>query len=216
MIEFVVGIDNGRGYTRWLGKTEKDGARWVELERKGAVGFSNMEEAEAAAAEFIQERLAAKNLFSNATSMAVGFKIETRLEITDGANLTEEQAQGLLDVLKRHYKQPVLPMSKFCDAISTWFRCIERVNRKEQEANPDEKTWRSRGARYYDQLRNIERDIRKSNLLARLLYSGEKLRTRECPEHKGKWSGCAAPGQGCPHGCGHTGWLPEPEVEVIT
>lgn len=125
--------------------------------------------------------------------------------------MTEEQAQGLLEELALHYKQPVLPMGRFCVAISTWFRCIERLNRKEQEVNPGEKPWRSRGARYFDQLRNIERDIRKSNLLARLLYSGEKLRTRECPEHKGEWFGLK-----CDHGCGGTGWLPEPEVEVIT
>ena len=52
-------------------------------------------------------------------------------------------------------------------------------------------------------------DIRKSNLLARLLYAGEKVCTQKCPDHKGSWVG-----QGdCHYGCDLTGWLPEkPEV----
>ncbi len=54
-------------------------------------------------------------------------------------------------------------------------------------------------------------DLRKSNLLWRLIYGGESLRSRECPTHKGRWSGmawngdeCACAGGGC-----ITGWLPE-------
>ncbi len=49
--------------------------------------------------------------------------------------------------------------------------------------------------------------IGKSNLLARLLYGGEPLRSTPCPTHKGKWSGCFGE---CEHGCELTGWLPEP------
>lgn len=63
----------------------------------------------------------------------------------------------------------------------------------------------------YDQVTDVFRQITKSNLLARLLYNGEKLRTRECPEHKGKWSGIEWTDNRCPHGCQLTGWLPEPE-----
>lgn len=51
--------------------------------------------------------------------------------------------------------------------------------------------------------------IRKSNLLARLLYSGEKLRTVMCPEHKGKWSGIEWSDNVCPHKCQLTGWVQE-------
>jgi len=53
-------------------------------------------------------------------------------------------------------------------------------------------------------------DIRKSCLLSRLIYAGEPLRTRPCPIHKGRWSGCF---DVCPAGCNFgvnvTGWLPE-------
>lgn len=50
--------------------------------------------------------------------------------------------------------------------------------------------------------------IRKSNLLYRLLYKGEALRSSPCPAHKGKWSGLGSFDEpDCPHGCGFTGWL---------
>lgn len=58
--------------------------------------------------------------------------------------------------------------------------------------------------------------IGKSSLLARLIYSRERLRTRRCPAHHGVWSGIdAGPNVDglphCVHGCGMVGWLPEPE-----
>lgn len=59
-------------------------------------------------------------------------------------------------------------------------------------------------------LSSVELSIRKSALLARLIYGGEKLRTQKCPQHKGHWSGLEHPDNQCPHGCGLTGWLPEP------
>jgi hypothetical protein len=57
----------------------------------------------------------------------------------------------------------------------------------------------------------VFRSIHKSNLLARILYEGEKLRTQKCPEHKGKWSGCESGENICPHKCQLTGWIQEPE-----
>jgi hypothetical protein len=51
--------------------------------------------------------------------------------------------------------------------------------------------------------------IHKSNLLARLLYAGEKLRTKKCPEHKGHWSGIEWSDTVCPHKCQLTGWIQE-------
>ena len=52
--------------------------------------------------------------------------------------------------------------------------------------------------------------IRKSNLLCRLLYAGQELRTEMCPTHKGKWSGCSWGENPC--ACNDdgnvTGWLP--------
>lgn len=65
--------------------------------------------------------------------------------------------------------------------------------------------------------------ISKSNLLARLLYNGEKLRTKMCPEHKGVWSGIEWSENVCPHKCQLTGWIQEeddqgkplPGVQVV-
>jgi hypothetical protein len=53
--------------------------------------------------------------------------------------------------------------------------------------------------------------IHKSSLLDRLLYCGQKLRTKRCPEHKGHWIGLESDLNYCKFGCGFTGWLPEPE-----
>lgn len=56
-------------------------------------------------------------------------------------------------------------------------------------------------------------DIRKSNLLGRLLYAKEKFRTRMCPLHKGHWSGHAMFFEKCPHQCDGTGWLRESDTD---
>jgi hypothetical protein len=58
--------------------------------------------------------------------------------------------------------------------------------------------------------------IAKSNLLYRLLYLGERLRTEPCPRHRGVWSGYkdSAPFCDCQYlesgtvGFDVTGWLP--------
>jgi len=60
------------------------------------------------------------------------------------------------------------------------------------------------------QIHYVFTQIHKSNLLHRLLYQGQRLRSRPCPEHKGTWSGChweALP-CGCQDGANVTGWLP--------
>lgn len=107
-----------------------------------------------------------------------------------------ENEEELLKLLEEHYKEPVYPLSKFCDAIRTWFRCIEKLN----EENPGRD---QHGSSYYRLLRQIELDITKSNLLFRLLYEKQSLREHKCPIHKGHWSGISL----CPKGCASTGWL---------
>jgi hypothetical protein len=64
--------------------------------------------------------------------------------------------------------------------------------------------------RFLDQIRN---DMRKSNLLGRLLYAKEKFRTRMCPVHKGHWDGNAMLIDKYPHLCDGTGWLRERETD---
>lgn len=113
-------------------------------------------------------------------------------------NLTDEEAEAMLRQLSKHYRQPVMPVKRFCRAIRTWATQIEKINR----AAPDGRY--RHGKAYARYLTGILIDIRKSNLLWRLLYCGEELRERPCPKHKGRWSGIGR----CEHGCGMTGWLP--------
>jgi hypothetical protein len=191
--------------------------------------------------------------------------------------LTDEQAEAMLKQLSRHYREPVMPMTRYCSQLQTWGHCIEdRARHLQKELFPnlndydqsDPKHWKptpeaaAQGAEYQtakardalqsliplglsvlsneakaeivkltlehkktereyqlDELlrfqeaaHQIERtflSIHKSNLLARLLYNGEKLRTQMCPEHKGKWSGIEFGDTVCPHKCQLTGWIQE-------
>lgn len=118
--------------------------------------------------------------------------------------LTDEQAQEMLDRLSKHFKEPVMPMSKYCKALSTWARIVENKFFKENE----DKSYHEQRNYPYAHLTRIMVNIRKSNLLYRLLYKGEELRKESCPEHKGKW------GMSHVHcACGGTGWLPNPGDE---
>ena len=198
---------------------------------------------------------------------------------TEEKQLTDEQAEAMLKMLARHFREPVLPMSRYCAALNTWGKVIgERAATIRKELFPNFHDWEEvvddRGQRgrtpvakeqhaeyekvkAKDALRSLipvglsvltkeaarevleivhkdptprERQImellsdeeadhqvdrtflsiRKSNLLARLLYAGEKLRSQACPEHKGKWSGIEWPDKPCPHKCQMTGWVQEP------
>jgi hypothetical protein len=108
----------------------------------------------------------------------------------------------MLKLLTEHFQQPVLPMRRFCAAISQWFRCIEELNTDPEE----EKQW-CQGNEYWMHLRKIETDIQKSNLLYRLLYVGEKFRTEKCPAHKGHLTFAQEQVEGCT--CDGTGWVPQ-------
>lgn len=55
-------------------------------------------------------------------------------------------------------------------------------------------------------LMTVRMDASKSNLLARMIYNGEPLRSVKCPTHEGRWDGQAML-NGCKHGCHGTGWL---------
>jgi hypothetical protein len=115
--------------------------------------------------------------------------------------MTNEQATDMRRELARHYDEPVMPASEYCEKFETWVRAVEELNRGGGA--------RAHGSEWVSFAQRIMQDVRKSNLLYRLLYLGEPLRTRKCPMHGGSWSGVPVPGEECPHGCGHTGWLPE-------
>lgn len=113
--------------------------------------------------------------------------------------LTEQEAEAMLVRLSQFYDAPVLPLPRFCAAMRTWFRAVQ-----------------ARGeAPYAKMLDEINIDISKSNLLDRLLYAGEELRTRECPVHQGRWNGQAML-LGCDHDCDGTGWLREESGSLPT
>jgi len=115
--------------------------------------------------------------------------------------LTKPQAEEMLQRLTRHFRDPVMPLTKFCKTMQTWAHCIQD--------SVQESTDYQHGQAYADHLGHILMDIEKSNLLARLFYGQEKLRTKKCPVHNGHWSGIEHDGNTCSHGCELTGWLKE-------
>jgi len=118
---------------------------------------------------------------------------------------TEEEAKDLLDKLSLFYGEPVKPISQYCRAFRTWQGAVEAA--AERESDPALKTSFEGMVR---DIRSVSVHVGKSNLLARLLYAGEELRTEPCPIHKGRWSGCVWGDGRCPHcmsGDSVTGWV---------
>jgi hypothetical protein len=119
------------------------------------------------------------------------------------ADIRNEVVAAQLKQLEEYFGEPVLPMSKYCEAFTIWTTCIINNNKDPKLVEP----WGGQGKDYHDKLGHIMMDIRKSNLLARILYDKEEFRTEQCPEHKGHWSGNAMLMGNCPHACDGTGWL---------
>lgn len=87
---------------------------------------------------------------------------------------------------------------EYCEAFQTWANLYLK-------AEPDD----------YAAFSHVRIAVDKSNLLWRLIYGGEKVRTRPCPVHKGEWSGCILdPDKLCACACGSnlTGWLPDDDT----
>jgi hypothetical protein len=92
-------------------------------------------------------------------------------------------------MVERKFRGEV-PIESLCEAISAWIK-----------VNPA-----ALGAFGF---------VGKSCLLARLIYAGERLRTRPCPIHRGNWSGWRfeeCPGR-CNFGPNLTGWMPNDLVD---
>jgi len=117
----------------------------------------------------------------------------------------DEEAQELLKRLEQYYGQPVLPLGSFCRAMKAWMDCIVKNNTDPALLQ----AWDNHGNRYFSFLGQLYIDVRKSNLLGRLLYAKEPLRTRMCPSHKGHYNGDAMFFNKCSHLCDGTGWLRE-------
>ena len=130
---------------------------------------------------------------------------EREITMTADAIRSKEEAREQLRRLEQFYGGPVLPLENFCNVMSIWMDCIVKNNTdpmlKEGGAG--------HGREYFERLKAMHIDIRKSNLLGRLLYGKEALRTRVCPVHKGHYSGEAMFFEKCPYLCDGTGWLRE-------
>lgn len=123
--------------------------------------------------------------------------------------LSMQEARELLHHLEQFYKEPVLPLGKFCSAMERWMDCIVKNNTDPTLMQGEA----GHGYRYFRSLSQMRIDIRKSNLLGRLLYAREPLRTRMCPLHKGHYDGETMFFKKCPHLCDGTGWLREREQD---
>ncbi len=127
--------------------------------------------------------------------------------------MTDSEAELALANLAKHYRQPVMPLRRFCTAMDEWANAIRENNHRPdgEFGHYDIKSHRH-GHDYVEHLGHIIIDIQKSALLFRLLYIGEKRRTVRCPEHHGElqmgeWINDAST-ERCGHGCGGTGWMP--------
>jgi hypothetical protein len=93
---------------------------------------------------------------------------------------------------------------EYCRAFETWAKAY--ITELPTDS-PDKTAERREFAEHW---RVVEIAIHKSNLLERLIYHHEPLRTEMCPVHKGRWSGCVWENLpcGCQSGANVTGWLP--------
>lgn len=143
-------------------------------------------------------------------------ELQQRLAARDRLlDLAPDQPQVLLEKLKQHYKEPVMPVSEYCKAFYDWVAALHVAYKEWDETPEEDRSWRSPPPLY--EIREhldmaMHLGVGKSSYLARRIYGGEKHRTRKCPVHKGHWSGLPFKTPLC--GCDLTGWLPEPEIEA--
>jgi len=119
--------------------------------------------------------------------------------------MTAEDAEQMLADLAKHFHEPVMPVSRYCNALRTWRDAVRDA------FCTDGGEFDSRFNKLVSAIDIVELAITKSSLLDRLIYWGESLRTRKCPKHQGYWSGLPHSNNDCE--CGLTGWLPEPKTD---
>lgn len=118
--------------------------------------------------------------------------------------MTEELAQLMRRELEEHYKEPVRPVSEYCNAFREWHKALgEKCKREEHDDYRDESLIKA-----YEALNALALPIYKSAMLGRMIYGGEQARIEMCPKHKGRWVGLPWGDNDCEHGCQLTGWLP--------
>ncbi len=139
--------------------------------------------------------------------------------LTNGGRKTSEEE---IDRFMKAFEEgtPVLPIRFFCDALTKWATIFGEKLRVPTEAwtRPQDPHYFEREnesrRKFSEQAHQVFLKIRKSNLLWRMLYEGEKPRSNPCPHHNGRWSGCKLPEEmeckgACADGLNVTGWLRE-------
>jgi hypothetical protein len=143
----------------------------------------------------------------------------------DVGRLADDEVKEMLGKLSRHFSEPVMPVGQYCAALNLWASALRmKVERAEAVVaiKPESEYAKNDLKEAMDFAKEVSRVfmmIDKSNLLSRLIYQGESLRTEMCPVHKGVWSGCTwsenvGDACACQHaqngaiGMNVTGWLP--------
>lgn len=113
-------------------------------------------------------------------------------------------------VLREHYGDEVRPIKEVCGGIFRWLDAIKA----EHYTDSDDQAL-STIARSYAAAGFVTITAAKSNLLYRLLYLRQPLRTEKCPVHDGHWAGYpsiiggeSSTACACQVGLDITGWLP--------
>jgi hypothetical protein len=110
--------------------------------------------------------------------------------------------------LAKYYGESVRPISQYCQAFVDWHTGIQAML-SDQDAGGQEENWEG----VNEALNVLQIPIRKSNMLWRLIYLGQQVRTEKCPIHQGHWMGYGECENDppCNSGWDITGWLPNPD-----
>ena len=113
--------------------------------------------------------------------------------------MTDAEALAMRKELEEHYHTRVAPVGEYCDTLAEYLKIADGYLQKEYPY-------------LHAQLGTLRMVILKSNALNRMLYMGERARFKECPTHKGHWSGIHMSDR-APCACtatdgNITGWLP--------
>jgi hypothetical protein len=124
-------------------------------------------------------------------------------------HLDKETREHYEHELEKHYGEPIWPISDFCDRLGLYIQALKE-GREDKRAFYTSSPYSKEITDFLiDNGPTIITFARKSNLLFRLLYLRQPLRTKKCPKHQGHWSGCKFGLDGCECQVGFdvTGWL---------
>ena len=131
--------------------------------------------------------------------------------MSDQPHLDDATREHYERQLAQHYGQPVRPVSEVCNGIYAWLDVLADQHTGRGIENGRSHALTSIGTAWKENKSMVLTSAAKSNLLFRLLYLGEDVRTQACPVHAGEWSGYTGTPEStcrCQSGANFTGWLP--------